>query len=72
MTAKACKKGQMRIDGRCVDYRTFDGKIYTKSILKSNNAVMGIHKQKLQTMGIRHRVIRTKKGYRFYVIDKDD
>lgn len=48
-------------------YRLFNGKKYQRSVLKENKATMGIHKQKLQVMGIKHRVIKTKEGYRFYV-----
>lgn len=48
-------------------FRIFDGKKYTLSVLKCNKATKGIHKQKLKTMGIRHRIIKENKCFRFYV-----
>lgn len=48
-------------------YKRFNGERFQKSILKHTKASMGIHKQKLNTMGIKHRVVKTKEGYRFYV-----
>lgn len=53
----------------CVQFDFILGIMVAIGIFKSNKAIMGIHKQKLNTMGIKHRVVKENGGYRFYVGD---